>query len=262
MRVHHPATSLRSALFLALAALALPAVARADKKEFLALTQQIATLQGQVAEADQARLDAQRDLRKIMDILAEQSALLRKLQQDLRIQDERAMVAIKDQQERLSEITDRLRTATAVQPPAASQGLPNAPGATQPPSSAGPAIAPRDLYQQAYSDFARKNYDLSIQGFQEYLRLYRDTDLADNAQYWVGECLQAQAKYEDAVTAFNALLRDFIDSDKIPDARYKKGVALEALGRKSQAILEYRFVVERFPNSPAARLAREKLGQP
>ena len=77
-----------------------------------------------------------------------------------------------------------------------------------------------------------------------------------------GECLQAQGKYEDAVTAFNALLRDFIDSDKIPDARYKKGVALEALGRKSQAALEYRFVVERFPNSPAASLAREKLGQP
>ena len=64
------------------------------------------------------------------------------------------------------------------------------------------------------------------------------------------------------MTAFNALLRDFVSSDKIPDARYKKGVALEALGRKAQAILEYRFVVERFPGSPAARLAREKLGQP
>jgi len=139
---------------------------------------------------------------------------------------------------------------------------PGTPGAMQSPTPSAPAIPPRDLYQQAYSDFARKNYDLSIQGFQEYLRLYRDTDLADNAQYWIGECLQAQGKYEDAVTAFNALLRDFIDSDKIPDARYKKGVALEALGRKSQAVLEYRFVVERFPNSPAARLAREKLGQP
>ncbi len=136
-------------------------------------------------------------------------------------------------------------------------------GATQGGAPAeAPPLPPRDLYQQSYSDFARKNYELSIQGFQEYLRLYRDTDLADNAQYWVGECLQAQGKYEDAVTAFNALLRDFTDSDKIPDARYKKGVALEALGRKSQAVLEYRFVVERFPNSPAARLAREKLGQP
>lgn len=259
----------KSALILALVAVAFPEAARADKKEFLALTQQIATLQGQVAEAEQARLDAQKELRKIMDVLVEQSALLKKLQQDLKVQDERALVAIRDQQERLSEISDRLRTAPPVAAALGSQALPPGagtsgasdafpnPGAAQPPS-----IAPRDLYQQAYSDFARKNYDLSIQGFQEYLRLYRDTDLADNAQYWVGECLQAQAKYEDAVTAFNALLRDFPASDKIPDARYKKGVALEALGRKSQAILEYRFVVERFPGSPAARLAREKLGQP
>jgi tol-pal system protein YbgF len=266
MRVPLPPAPLRFVALAALCSLAFPSLARADKKEFLALTQQIATLQGQVAEADQARLDAQKDLKKIMDILVEQSALLKKLQQDMKIQDERAMVAIKDQQERLSEISDRLRTSTStamVQPPGSgAPGLAGAPGATPPPATAGPAIPPRDLYQQAYSDFARKNYDLSIQGFQEYLRLYRDTDLADNAQYWVGECLQAQGKYEDAVTAFNALLRDFTDSDKIPDARYKKGVALEALGRKSQAVLEYRFVVERFPNSPAARLAREKLGQP
>jgi len=267
MRAHQPVPPLRLFLFALVGALAFPAVARADKKEFMALTQQIATLQGQVAEADQARLDTQKDLKKIMDVLIEQSALLKKLQQDMKIQDERTMVAIKDQQERLSEISDRLRTSTLLQPPPAGPmgsgpAGSGAPGAAQSPTPSAPAIPPRDLYQQAYSDFARKNYDLSIQGFQEYLRLYRDTDLADNAQYWIGECLQAQGKYEDAVTAFNALLRDFTDSDKIPDARYKKGVALEALGRKSQAVLEYRFVVERFPNSPAARLAREKLGQP
>ncbi len=254
MTENHRIIPIRTIILLTISALAFPSAARADKKEFMALTQQIATLQGQVAEGEQARANAeaatQKELGRLMDILVEQNALLKKLQQDLRVQDERAMVAIKDQQERLSEIADRLRAASPTAP-----GL--APGAAEP-----PPIPPRDLYQQSYSDFARKNYELSIQGFQEYLRLYRDTDLADNAQYWVGECLQAQSKYEDAVTAFNALLRDFPDSDKQPDARYKKGVALEALGRRSQAVLEYRFVVERFPGSPAARLAREKLAQP
>lgn len=270
MTVPIPSSRTRIAIVGALSLLLLPSPARADKKEFMALTQQIATLQGQVAEAEQARIDAQKDVRRLMEMLVEQSSLLKKLQQDLKIQDERAMVAIKDQQERLSEISDRLRTfgspqASSGSGPAGSTVQPasgSPTGGGMPAAGSGQAIPPRDLYQQAYSDFARKNYDLAIQGFQEYLRLYRDTDLADNAQYWVGECLQAQSKYEDAVTAFNALLRDFTASDKIPDARYKKGVALEALGRKSQAILEYRFVVERFPGSPAARLAREKLGQP
>lgn len=252
-------TTLRATAAMAVGLLILPSLARADKKEYLALTQQISVLQGQVADAEQARAQSQKELQRILEILSEQSVLLRRLQQDLKLQDERAMVAIKDQQERLSEISDRLRSG-----PGPSQGLPSGAGTPDGSGSANqaPTLAPRDLYQQAYSDFARKNYELSIQGFQEYLRLYRDTDLADNAQYWVGECLQAQAKYEDAVTAFNALLRDFPASDKIPDARYKKGVGLEALGRRSQAILEYRFVVERFPGSPAARLAREKIGQP
>lgn len=252
----------RSLLLAAACLLAIPSWARADKKEYLALSQQIATLQGQVAEADQARAESSKELRRIVELLVEQSAMIKKLQQDLKAQDERTMVVIKDQQERLSEISDRLKAAATAQSSLGSGGLPSGSPTPGGGATGAPALAPRDLYQQAYSDFARKNYDLSIQGFQEYLRLYRDTDLADNAQYWVGECLQAQSKYEDAVTAFNALLRDFPASDKIPDARYKKGVALEALGRKSQAILEYRFVVERFPGSPAARLAREKLGQP
>lgn len=251
-------TLIRTLLVLVALALAFPGAARADKKEFTALTAQIATLQGQVAEAEQARLSAeaatQKEISRLMDILVEQNALLKKLQQDLKLQDERTMVAIKDQHDRLSEISDRLRGSSPTAP-ALAPGAPNAGGEA-------PPLPPRDLYQQSYSDFARKNYELSLQGFQDYLRLYRDTDLADNAQYWVGECLMAQSKYEDAVNAFNALLRDFPDSDKIPDARYKKGVALDALGRRSQAVLEYRFVVERFPGSPAARLAREKLAQP
>lgn len=265
MTVHPRRAARKTATFVALSLIFLPSVVRADKKEFLALTQQIATLQGQVAEAERARTETAREMQRIVEMLVEQSALLKRLQQDLKIQDERAMVAIKDQQERLSEISDRLRTSAPPQPPAFGSPATQAGAGTTDGTTAGPqtpAIAPRDLYQQAYSDFARKNYDLAIQGFQEYLRLYRDTDLADNAQYWVGECLQAQANYEEAVVAFNALLRDFVASDKIPDARYKKGVALEALGRKSQATLEYRFVVERFPSSPAARLAREKLSHP
>ena len=242
----------------ALLALCAPVVAHADKKEFNALTAQIAMLQGQVADAEQARVEAQKEIRRLGDMLVEQMAVLKKIQQDLKLQEERSMVGLKDQQERLAEISDRIRSLPSSSATPTSTSIP---GVTPTPAPM-PNIGSRELYQQAYSDFARKNYDLSIQGFQDYLRQYRDTDLADNAQYWIGECLQAQSKYDDAVTAFNALLRDFPASDKIPDARYKKGVALEALGRKSQATLEYRFVVDRFPNSAAARLAREKLGQP
>jgi tol-pal system protein YbgF len=122
-----------------------------------------------------------------------------------------------------------------------------------------PPPAPRELYSQAYADYARGNYDLAIQGFTEYIRNYPGTDFTDNAQYWIGECLYGKKLYTEAVDAWNLLFKDYASSDKLPDARVKKGMALERLGRRSQALVEYRYVVDRFPNSPAARLARERL---
>jgi len=118
---------------------------------------------------------------------------------------------------------------------------------------------PRELYSQAYADFARGNYDLATQGFTEYLKSYPSTDFSDNAQYWIGECLYGKQKYQEAIEAWNQLFRDYPASDKLPDARVKKGMALEKLGRRSQALVEYRYVIDRFPNSPAARIARERL---
>ena len=123
----------------------------------------------------------------------------------------------------------------------------------------GPPPAPRELYSQAYADYARGNYDLAMQGFAEYLRAYPGTDFADNAQYWIGECLYGKKMYAESIEAWNTLLKDFPSSDKLPDARVKKGMALERLGRKSQALVEYRYVVDRYPTSQAARIARERL---
>ncbi|HSD28364.1 MAG TPA: tol-pal system protein YbgF, partial [Vicinamibacteria bacterium] len=134
-----------------------------------------------------------------------------------------------------------------------------APAAPAPAAPATPAPAPRELYSQAYADYARGNYDLAIQGFTEYIRNYPGTDFTDNAQYWIGECLYSKKMYEEAIESWNTLFKDHPSSDKLPDGRVKKGMALERLGRKSQALVEYRYVVDRFPNSQAARIARERL---
>jgi tol-pal system protein YbgF len=98
------------------------------------------------------------------------------------------------------------------------------------------APAPRELYTQAYADYARGNYDLAIQEYTDYLRNYPDTDLSDNAQYWIGECQYSKQKYPEAIEAWDELFRQYPSSDKIPDARFKKGMALERLGRRSQAL--------------------------
>ena len=260
-------------LVLAAAALAAAAPAPAANKDIERLAVQIATLQGQLAEVQRAAEESRVELRRLTELIAEQNALLKKGVADRRQQDEATAASFKDLTDRVAELAEALEAIKAQVPPMpaagpaaeAAPGTPPASAATPgaPATAAGapaaPPPAPRELYSQAYADYARGNYDLSIQGFSEYIRAYPGTDFTDNAQYWIGECLYGKKMYTEAIEAWNALFKDYPASDKLPDARVKKGMALERLGRKSQALVEYRYVVDRFPNSQAARLARERL---
>jgi len=262
------------------ATLATPLPARAAIKDIERLQIQISSLEGQLADLQRVSEDTLREIKRLNESLAEQNASMRRLVADRRVQEEAISAALKDINDRVSDMSERMQSAPAASatvspvvtnpapglPPVAAGGpaaAPITPGAVGPP--AGPvapnpqAPAPRELYTQAYADYARGNYDLAIQEYSDYLRNYPDTDLSDNAQYWIGECQYSKQKYPEAIEAWDELLRQYPSSDKIPDARFKKGMALERLGRRSQALLEYRFVAERFPNSEAGRKAREKL---
>ncbi len=243
--------------------LAAPAVGGAANKDIERLQFQISSLQGQIADLQRTTEDALKELRRLNESLAEQTALARKASQDRRQQDEAIASTLKDLNERLQELSERMQTMAASPAPAMGTvpGGPDAATGPGPTPGAPPAAAPapRELYTQAYADYARGNYDLAIQEYTDYLKNYPDTDLSDNAQYWIGECLYSKGRFEEAVEAWNELLRQYPSSDKLPDARFKKGMALERLGRRSQALLEYRAVAERYPNSEAGRKAREKI---
>lgn len=247
----------------------LAAPAGAASKETDRLQIQIASLQGQVADVLRAVEDSQKELKRLNELLAQQNASLNKAVMDQKVQAEALQTAMREMQERLAEVNERAQAARTAAPtlymdPALPQAAPaplapGAAGATAPTAAAGPPPAPRELYSQAYADFARGNYDLAIMGFTEYLKAYPGTDFSDNAQFWIGECLYGKQKYQEGIEAWNTLFRDYPSSDKLPDARVKKGMALEKLGRRSQALVEYRYVIDRFPNSAAARIARERI---
>ena len=244
--------------------------ARAASKETDRLQIQISGLQNQIADLARSQEESLRELRRLTELLAEQNASVKKSLLDQRAQEESIAAALKDLGDRLNELNEKyqaLRASTLVPAgeaaggPAPAAPTAVAPGASPPPAPPPAAAppAPRELYSQAYADYARGNYDLAIQGFNEYIKNYPSTDFTDNAQYWIGECLYGKKMYNEAIEAWNTLFRDYPSSDKLPDARVKKGMALERLGRRSQALVEYRFVIDRFPNSPAARIAREHL---
>ncbi len=258
----------RLAALAAFLILAFPATAA--NKDIERLQLQIANLGAQVSELKRLLEQNVAEVKRLNESLAEQGSAVKRTSQERRTEDEAVRLALKDITDRLGEMQERLQAGTFVTPAPAPAPFPTAaPDETQPATPApfatpgaspmAPPPAPRELYSQAYADYARGNYDLAISGFEEYLRTYPNTEFSDNAQYWIGECLYGKQKYAESIEAWNTLFRDFPSSDKLPDARFKKGLALERLGRRSQALVEYRYVVDRYPNSEAGRKAREKL---
>jgi tol-pal system protein YbgF len=139
---------------------------------------------------------------------------------------------------------------------AAPAGAPTTPGTT--PATAG-AIEPAQLYGSAYEDYLRGNFDLAMQGFQEYRKRYPDTDLADNALYWIGECQYSKRQFNEAIAAYTELLNTYKASDKAAAALLKKGLAYIEAGDRSQAVINLQYVLYEHPGSKEAELARNRL---
>jgi len=128
-------------------------------------------------------------------------------------------------------------------------------------SSAMPAGAPSadTLYSNGLRDITSGKYDLARSEFQDYLKYYGDTDLASNAQFYLGEISFKQKQFADAVASYEKVLTNYPKSFKLAPARLRKGMALIELGQKNSAVREFREVVRRYPGTEEDRQARAKL---
>lgn len=115
------------------------------------------------------------------------------------------------------------------------------------------------LLALAYSDYTQGNYELAIQGFQDFLKNFPESEFADKAQYYVGDSFYNQSKWAEAVTAFNQVLSLFPKSDWAAAAYLKSGLAYQNAGDNASAITQYRSVILKFPDSTEANIAKEKL---
>ena len=137
----------------------------------------------------------------------------------------------------------------------ASSSLPPSGAAT----AGGSAPSADTLYSNGLRDITGGNYDLARKEFQDYLKYYGDTDLASNAQFYLGEIAYKQKQYQQAVSEFDKVLTNYPRSFKLQPAHLRKGMALIELGQKTQGVRELRDVIRHNPNTDEDRLARAKL---
>jgi tol-pal system protein YbgF len=151
-----------------------------------------------------------------------------------------------------------------------SGGSPSGSGATAPGASGypasgaatgagGPAPSANTLYENGLRDITSGKYDLARSEFQDYLKYYSDTDLASNAQFYLGEIAYSQKQYDQAVSEYDKVITNYPKSFKLGPSHLKKGLALVELNQKTAGIKELREVVKRYPGSDEDRRARAKL---
>jgi tol-pal system protein YbgF len=139
---------------------------------------------------------------------------------------------------------------SAPPPPGGSAGL----GA----SSAGTAPPAEQLYQNALRDRSGGQLELSMSGFSEYLKYYDKTDLAPNAQFYIGMNYYDKGDFASAITAFDTVVEKYGETAKSPDATYMKGMALLKSGQSTAAGKEFLNVIQKYPKSEVAPKAREQ----
>ncbi len=167
-----------------------------------------------------------------------------------------------DLQNSVQSIDSRLAGGAPTTTPGGGSAPPTGPtGGNVAPSSApaGPPPSADTLYSNGLRDLTSGKYDLARTEFDDYLKYYGDTDLASNAQYWLGEIAFAQKDYNTAVVQYDKVITDYPKSFKLASAHFKKGMALLELGQKNSGVKELREVVKRYPGTEEERRSRAKL---
>ena len=156
------------------------------------------------------------------------------------------ITATNDRMERLSEQFAQLKKII--------EDIPNKPlFAILPPGNA------EMLFAAAYGDYARGNYDLALSEFRQYVETYPGSELADNAQYWIGEILFAQKKLTEAVAEFEKVRAINPNGDKTATALYKRGMILLEMGRRDEAVVQLLGVFKDYSKTKEGELAYQKL---
>ena len=122
-----------------------------------------------------------------------------------------------------------------------------------------PGGSDRDNYQAAFELLKEQRYEPAAMAFKQFLVSYPDSELADNAQYWLAESYYVTQQFEDALSSFKSVIDDYPRSRKVPDALLKMGYCNYELKRWDDARGALARVQKDYPETTAARLAGQRL---
>jgi tol-pal system protein YbgF len=135
--------------------------------------------------------------------------------------------------------------------------------ATAPPEEPPPLPTPigndQDNYNAAFDLIQNRRYVDAAAAFSEFLVVFPDSPLADNAQYWLAETFYVRQEFETALPEFQKVIDSYPQSAKLPDALLKVGYCYYELEQWDDARAALERVSRMYPDTTVARLAVQRL---
>lgn len=116
-----------------------------------------------------------------------------------------------------------------------------------------------ELYDLSLTFFRQEKFEQSSDGFRRFLSEFPKSDRADNAQFWIGECLMALKQYEQGILAYQKVIKNYPKGNKVPNAMLRQAVAFLEIKDKTSATLLLKKVAKQYPKSNEAKIATAKL---
>ncbi|WP_456401867.1 tol-pal system protein YbgF [Persephonella sp.] len=123
---------------------------------------------------------------------------------------------------------------------------------------------PKELYKYALNAYYKGKTEEARKYFNIFIEEYPDSEMYDNALFWIGQTYYTEGNYEKAVEAFDRLINDCEtgkaeECNKYPVAMLKKAYSLIKLGEIEKAKGILKEIVRRFPDTEESELASRKL---
>ena len=113
-------------------------------------------------------------------------------------------------------------------------------------------------YKAALVSFDNYEYDKALQIFEKLILSNPDNELADNSQYWLGECYYGIKNYERSLLEFEKVFT-FPNNNKMDAAQLKLGICYLRLGNKKSAMEEFSRLALLYPDSEYVTIANNLM---
>lgn len=167
---------------------------------------------------------------------------------------------INDMDQKITDMNSTVRTLTTpTQPPP--PGPNGATGTTTqvPDNAPPPGMSAEVLYANAQRDHRGGKDDLALDEFSQYVKYFKQSENAPNAEYFIGQIYYQAKQWPDAIKAFDSVLADYPMNPRRPDAQYYKACALLNNDQKTAAGDEFKDFLKRYPSDAHAAEARKHL---